>query len=329
VIENWSVGVAERLGLGWRELHAINPGLVMVQMPGFSQSPPEAERVGFGPTIEQMGGLVALQGYENGPPHKSGISYGDPTAGIVAAGATMLALLRRERTGVGSHVVVAQRDNIVGMVGEFIAAESIDAPYPVRIGNRDPDFAPHNVYRARDDAGRVQTDVAGNPLREFHETWLAIAVDSDEAWRGLRSVIGDPRLDDPHCERVEGRRANEAAIDEVIGAWSRDLDAGEAAARLQAAGVSAAPVLTPLMLTRDPHLEARGYYPTYDHPEAGVQRTARPVWRLARRPFAGVRPAPCFGEHNVEVLRDLAGYSDAEIAALAESGVIADVPASA
>ena len=84
--------------------------------------------------IEQMGGLVALQGYEGGPPHRSGISYGDPNAGIVAAGAISLALLRRERTGEGSHVVVRQRDNIIGMIGEFLVAESAGAAYEARTG---------------------------------------------------------------------------------------------------------------------------------------------------------------------------------------------------
>jgi len=81
VIENWSVGVSERLDIGYDELRALNPRIVFVQMPGFSKDLPESERVGFGPTIEQMGGLVALQGYQGGPPHKSGISYGDPIAG--------------------------------------------------------------------------------------------------------------------------------------------------------------------------------------------------------------------------------------------------------
>ena len=158
-------------------------------------------------------------------------------------------------------------------------------------------------------------------------TWLAIAVDSDHAWAALRSVAGDARLDDPAYATSDGRRMHEAAIDAVLAEWARELEPGEAAERLQAAGVSASPVLSPLMLVRDGHLAARGFYPTYDHPEAGRQRTSRPVWRLARRPFDGVRPAPCFGEHNVEVLRDLGGYSAAEIDALAEAGVIADVPA--
>jgi crotonobetainyl-CoA:carnitine CoA-transferase CaiB-like acyl-CoA transferase len=326
VIENWSVGVAERLGVGYEELRAINPRIVMVQMPGFGQTGAEAERVGFGPTIEQMGGLVALQGYEGGPPHKSGISYGDPTGGIMAAAVTALALLRREESGEGGHAVVRQRDNIIGLIGEYMLAESIGRPLPVRIGNRHPDHAPHNAYRTRDDGDRWQLDMLGNPLQEFTETWLAVAVESDEDWAALRTVMGDPRLDDPGYATIEGRRAAENAIDAAIGEWARDRASDEAAAELQAGGVSASPVLTPLMLTRDEHLNARGFYTTYDHPEAGEQSTTRPVWRLASRPFEGVGPAPCFGEHNVPVLRDLAGYDDEQIAALVEARVVTDAP---
>ena len=327
VIENWSSGVAERLGVDYPQLRALNPRIVMVQMPGFAQSGVEAQRVGFGPTIEQMGGLVALQGYEGGPPHKSGISYGDPTGGIMAAGATMLALLRREESGEGGHIVVRQRDNIIGLAGEFMLAESIGRPLPTRTGNRDPQHAPHNAYRTRDDGDRWQLDMLGARLSEFTESWLTIAVESDDQWEALRGVIGDSRLDDPAYAALDGRHAAEDAIDAVIDEWARDREHNEAAAELQAAGVSAAPVLTPLMLTRDEHLAARGFYTTYDHPEAGEQTTTRPVWRLAERPFEGVGPAPCFGEHNAEVLREFAGYNEAQIAALAEAGVITDAPA--
>ncbi|MFN8639903.1 MAG: CoA transferase [Dehalococcoidia bacterium] len=328
VIENWSVGVAERLGLGYPELQRLNPRVTLVQMPGFGQTGAEAERVGFGPTIEQMGGLVALQGYEGGPPHKSGISYGDPTGGIAAAGATALALWRREQTGRGSHVVVTQRDNIIGLVGEYIVAEALECPLPLRIGNRDHDMAPHGVYRTRDDDGRVQADILGNPIGEYHDTWLAIAVDSDAAWQRLRSVIVDERLGRSEYDSAAGRRTREVEIDGVLAEWARDFDAWDAAARLQAAGVSAMPVLSPLMLVRDAHLEARGFFPRYVHPEAGEHATSRPVWRLARRPFSGVRPAPCFGEHNEEILRELGGYSPDEIRGLRESEVIADQPLS-
>lgn len=327
VLENWSVGVSERLGMGYEDLKALNPGIVFVQMPGFSKELPESERVGFGPTIEQMGGLVALQGYEGGPPHKSGISYGDPIGGIIAAGAAALGLWRREGgSGEGCHIVVSQRDNVIGMVGEFIVAEALGLDYPVREGNHDPDAAPHNVYRTRDDDGRWSGDVLGRPVSEFHDTWVAIAVDSDDAWRALRGIIRDARLDDPAYDSLAGRKAGEATIDAVVGEWTRERDATAVAEALQAADIAACPVMSPLMLVQDPHLAARENFPTMAHPEAGEVKTARPVWRMARRPTPRPEPAPIFGQHNREVLRDLAGYTDAEVDVFEASGLLATVP---
>lgn len=326
VMENWSVGVADGIGIGYEELRAINPRIVMVQMPGFSQDGPEATRVGFGPSIEQMGGIVSLQGYPGGPPHKSGISYGDPVGGVVAAGAIALALLERKKTGCGSKVVIFQRDNVIGLVGEYLLAESIWHPLPTRLGSRDGDFAPHNVYQAADDEGRAQLGLAGGIVQEYHDTWVTIAVDSDDAWRRLVEVIGDSRLADPRYSSVAGRRSDQDAIDAIISAWVREQDAEMCASRLQAAGVSAMPVLSPLMLVRDAHLNARGYYPTVVHPDAGQVRTTHPVWRLRSRPQPPLRPAPCFGEHNEEVLRDLAGLTTAEIDAMRAADVIAEEP---
>lgn len=330
VLENWSVGVAERLGIGYDDLRALNPGIVFVQMPAFGKTGPEAERVGFGPSIEQMGGLVSLQGYEGGPPHRSGISYGDPNAGIVAAGAAALALFRREHTGGGGHVVVRQRDNLAGMVGEYMVAESLGVEIPPRMGNRDPLFAPQGVYRCKDDDdGRVIGDIMGEEVGRVFDNWIAISVDSDASWAALVQTIGDARLRAPGMASVEGRRAHHDVIDQTITDWTRARDAAEAAATLQAAGVSAAPVLSPLQVVQDPHLNARGTFPTVDHPVAGVHRTMRPVWRLRDRPFTGAKAAPAFGQHNREVLAELGGYSDAELDWMEAEGVLATVPTGA
>ncbi len=326
VIENWSVGVSDRLGIGYEALRALNPRIVFAQMPAYGNSGPEADRVGFGPAIEQMGGLVSLQGYEGGPPHRSGISYGDPNAGVLAAGAVALALFQRERTGEGSHVVVRQRDNIIGMIGEYIVAAALGIEVPIRTGNRDPEMAPHGVYRCRDDSGRVQSDVVGNPIREINDTWVAIAVEDDTSWVALVEVIGDPALRDPAFTTFDGRRTAHDAIDAAIERWTCQREPFEAAEALQAAGVSAMPVLSPLMVVRDEHLNARETFTTYDHPHAGVCGAMRPAWRLADRPFGGLRPAPCFGEHNREVLMELGGLSEGEVAALERDGVIATEP---
>lgn len=325
-VENWGSGVADRLGLGYEELRAIKPDLVYVSMPGFGHDGPDAHRIGYGPTIEQMGGLVALQGYEDGPPHKSGISYGDPVSGTTTAGAVGTALYRRARTGQGCYIVVPQRDGIVGLVGEYIVAEGVGEPIPTRIGNRDLQFAPHNVYRTHDTEPRPRLGIDEELMGEEIDTWLAIAVDSDAAWDGLRSVLGDARLDEPAYATAEGRRAAAEAIDTVIAEWARNRDPDEAASALQAAGVAASQVLTPLDLTSDAHLEARGAFTTYDHAVTGVQRTTLPAWRFARRPITHVGAAPAFGQHNTEVLTELAGYGADEVEAMAASGLTATAP---
>lgn len=315
-IENWSSGVADRQGLGFGDLKRINPRIIYVSMPGFGHHGSDAARIGFGPTIEQMGGLAALQGYEGGPPHRSSISYGDPVAGTTAAAAVAMALLRRDRTGEAAYAMVAQRDGMAGLVAEFVIGEVLGCPLPARIGNRDPSFAPQNAYPAAEGAPRRIVDILGAPIGAVTDRWLAITVDSDAAWHALCRVIGDARLDHPAYAAVEGRRAAQTAIDAVIAAWSATRDPEESAALLQAAGVAAAPILSPLMLAGDAHLAAREAFLWYDHAEAGRIRTTRPTWRLARRPVTSVRAAPCFGADSEDLLERLLGYSRAEVQAL-------------
>ncbi|MFQ5382602.1 MAG: CoA transferase, partial [Dehalococcoidia bacterium] len=241
VMENWSVGVAERLGIGYEELRALNPRLIFVQMPAFGCEGPEAERVGFGPNIEQMGGLVSLQGYEGAEPHKSGISYGDPNGGTLTAGVIAAALFRRDRTREGAHVVVIQRENIVGMIGEYVVARSLGYELPSRLGNRHPDRAPHGVYRTRDDSGRHGGLLPSTEV-QYHETWLALDVQTDKEWESLKLLLGDARLDDALVADAAGRTAAVGVIDAIVGQWARDRDPNETAAELQAAGIAASPV---------------------------------------------------------------------------------------
>ena len=218
-----------------------------------------------------------------------------------------------------------QRDNIIGMVGEYLVAESAGIEYPVRIGNRDPEMAPHGVYRTRDDSGRWQGDVLGNPVAEYHDTWVAIAVDSDDAWSALCSTLNDPRLARPEYDATAGRLHHQREIDAVLADCLRDRDPAEVARALQAAGVSACEVFSALMLVRDEHLAARGYFPTVVHPEAGEHVTTQPVWRFADRPQPPLLPAPCFGEHNREVLGAV-GYTDAQLDAMEAESILVTVP---
>jgi crotonobetainyl-CoA:carnitine CoA-transferase CaiB-like acyl-CoA transferase len=138
--------------------------------------------------------------------------------------------------------------------------------------------------------------------------------------------MGDQRLNVASWRAVAGRRQDETAIDTILSEWVASQDADACAERLQAGGVAAAPVLSPMMLLADEHLRERGFWQHVTQSEVGEHVTTHPVWRLANRPLGAMRGAPCFGEHNAEVLREVAGCSDEEISWLAENGVIADVP---
>ncbi len=107
----------------------------------------------------------------------------------------------------------------------------------------------------------------------------------------------------------------------MIAEWTSTRDPDDAADALQAAGVAASPVLTPLLATTDAHLLVRDAFIAYDHPDAGRQLTTAPTWRMRRRPITAVRAAPQFGQHSAEVLTTLAGYSDAEVSAMVAGGV--------
>jgi len=321
-IENWSSGVADRLGLGYKDLKQLNPRIIYVSMPGFGHTGPDAARIGFGPTIEQMGGLVALQGYEGDSPHRSGISYGDPIAGTIASGAVAMGLLHRERTGESCYLAIPQRDAICSLVGEFVVAEALGHPLPVQIGSKDPDWAPHNVYQARDTEPRESRGAAGRALMSFTDAWVAIAVNSDEAWEGLKRVIGNERLNSPLWNTAAGRKVAQDDIDAIIREWVAPREANAAAAELQAAGVPASPVLSPLTVTTDAHLAARDAFLPYTHPDTGPGRTTRPTWRMARRPATTVNPAPRFGEHSRGVLQRVAGYTPEEVDAMEAKAVI-------
>src|SRR5205823_6095176 len=140
----------------------------LVSMPGHGKTGPEAGYIAYGTQVEQLAGLVSVTGYEGGVPHKSGISYGDPVAGTLAAGAVMTALLYRRRTGRGQYVDLAQREALTGMIGEFVLHYGMTRRLPERTGNAHPSWAPHGVYPCAGD-----------------DAWVAIAVRSDEEFAAL------------------------------------------------------------------------------------------------------------------------------------------------
>lgn len=323
LLENYRAGVLERLGLGWDVLRGANPRLVACSMPGFGSNGSEAARAAYGPIVEAMSGLASLGGVGGGSPLASGVSYGDPLAGTMAAGVIMLGLLQRDRTGEGVRIELAQRDNMLSMIGEVFVEYSRSGRLPARLGNRHPVWAPQGCYPSlpRDSEQAPPIFGSNDPMLD---RWLAISVTSGEEWLALCGVIGRADLaGDPTLSGATARWARHDEIDEAIEAWSSHLDPGEAAAALQAVGVPAGPVLHPADLRGDPHLAARGFFGTVTHPTMGEHRMSAPLWRFEDPPVWHRRAAPLLGEHTDEVLVGVVGMLPAEVERLRARGVVA------
>jgi crotonobetainyl-CoA:carnitine CoA-transferase CaiB-like acyl-CoA transferase len=310
VIENYRPDVMESFDLGYEAFKAVRPNIIMVSMPGHGKDGPEADRIAYGTNVEQLGGLVSIQGYEDRGPHKSGISYGDPMAGIAAAGAVISALFHKRATGEGQYIEVAQREAMTTLIGEHVVGYSMTGRVPVPIGNRHVSMAPHGVYPA-----------AGE------DEWVAIAVGSDSQFAALCAAIGrDELAKDARFADVVSRYRNQEELDGILSWWTSQRPAEETAGLLTSAGIPASPVIATPRLAQDPQLRARGLFELVAHAAAGVWEIDGLPYKYSRTPAHIRLPPASFAQHNQYVFRELLGLSETQVSALRDKGVIADAP---
>ena len=264
----------------------------------------------LGPTMEQVAGMCAMVGYGDGRPVSTGPAYLDPIGAFHGSAAMLTALLHRQRTGEGQHVEVPQVEAAMQMIGEHLLQAAETGVNPEVKGNRLAESAPHDVFPAKG------TD-----------EWVAIDVRTDDEWTALCKVIGKEALaSDPRFATVRERVAHQDDLAEVIGTWTRPLDKHEAAKRLQDAGVPAAGVYKANDTLACEYLNFRAFSAVLDHPEAGRHLHQGLPYRFEKTPIRHRHAAPCLGEHNHYVLREVLGRSDAEIEELERSGTIRSVP---
>jgi crotonobetainyl-CoA:carnitine CoA-transferase CaiB-like acyl-CoA transferase len=310
VVENFTPRVMDGFGLDWAAVAAANPRAIMVRMPGFGLSGPWRDRTGFAQTMEQVSGMAWMTGLTDGPPL---IPRGacDPMAGMHAVIALLVALDERERTGRGALVEMTMVEAALNAAAEQVIERSAYGTLLHRDGNRGPVAAPQGVYRCRGD-----------------EQWLALAVATDAQWRGLLAALSDPEwAADPTLAGVAGRRIAHDRLDEELARWCSRHDRDELVELLAKHGVPAAPVLAPRDIAANPHMRARGFFETVDHPVVGTHDLPGLPFRLSERGTGWLRsPPPTLGQHNDEVLGGVLGLSDDEIRGLRADGVIGDRP---
>jgi len=308
VIENYRADVLDKLGLGYEVLRSVRPDVILVSMAAFGKSGADQDLVGFGPVIEMMSGLCSRTGYyEEDEPFKTGLSYGDPVGGTYAAASVALALTKRQRTGKGAYIDLAQREGAAALAGEAFAAASLRGETtPRHLGNRSDRWAPQGTYRC---AGEDQ--------------WIVVSVVTDDEWRACCAVIG---RDDLAGLDLAERQARHDELDEVLADWARDRDPQDAMEDLQNAGVPAGRVLDTGDIHEDPQLLRRHYWVHMPHPQMHRYKQAAIAWRLVECNPQPIRHSPLFGEHTRELLTTVVGMSDADVDELYAAGVCADEP---
>ena len=305
VVQNFGTGVLDRLGLGYTVLQSIKPDIILASVSGYGQTGPLKAYMGYGPAMPPLTGLSAATGYVGGEPEEFGLSMPDPTAGLTAALGVVQALDNRHHTGNGDHIDVSLWEATGALAIEAFAQAQLTGEEPARIGNRDPQMAPHGVFPC-----------AGE------DEWVAIACASDEEWQALARCIDVRLIDDARFTTLSLRKQNEAALEELLGDWCRERDRWAITHQLQALGIAAMPTLTTADIVNDPHLNERGFIERLPHPEVGVRAHTGIPWRFRNRPNGVDRPAPCLGADTDALLKRVLSYSDEQIEKLRTVGVL-------
>jgi crotonobetainyl-CoA:carnitine CoA-transferase CaiB-like acyl-CoA transferase len=311
LIENNVPETIEKAHITYEELVAYNPRLIMIRMPAFGLSGPYKNYRALGTHIEGMIGHHYVRGYPDGTPDESGDVYtGDAVAGIQGGFAVAMALRHRARTGEGQLIELAQAENFLPLLGEQILEWTMNGNDPGPQGNRHRTHAPHQAYPA-------------HPAHDGLEQWIAIDVGTDAEFAALCEVLGSPRLtSDARFATCEARLANLAALDVAIGELTKKYDKFWLFHHLQAAGVTAGPLLSARERFQSPHLQARGFFEYVHQDSVGWQWYPGMFWKMASTPNSIRRGPVTLGQDNDYVFRDILGCSDSEYAALIESGQV-------
>ena len=308
--ENFAPGAIERLGLGWDELHKLNPRLVYAQVKGFGSGTPYENNLAFDMIAQACGGNMAITGERDGRPAKPGPTLGDTGTGMLLAIGVLGALFQRERTGKGRRVQVAMQDAQLQYTrGAFIQHARTGQP-AMRNGAKSlaGGMAPADIYPCKPGGPNDYVYVFTSPGNEEH-------------WRRLLTVIGhEDLIQDPRFATREARAKHEAEIDAMVSEWTRRHDKHEAMRLVGAAGVPAGAVFDTGDLLAEPSFAERGIIQTMQHPAGELRMPAFPV-RFDGAP-APVRPSPLLGEHTSEVFADWLGMSAGDLEGLRKDGVV-------
>ncbi|MCP8971073.1 CaiB/BaiF CoA transferase family protein [Ectobacillus ponti] len=307
IIENFRPGTMEKWGIGYEELRAINPRIIMVRISGYGQDGPYRDKPGFGSIGEAMGGLRYLTGYPDRPPTRVGVSIGDSIASLYAVTGAMMAVYHRDvkGTGEGQCVDVALYEAVFSMMESLLPEYDRTGSIRERTGSTLPGITPSNTYVCRD--GK----------------YVVIGANGDGIFKRLMVLIGKPELaEDLRFHNNAARSQHAELLDALIEEWTKERSLEEALAALDGAKVPAGPIYSIADIAADPHYAARDMLCEIEVEGIGRLKVPGIVPKLSVTPGTLEWSGPKLGQHTEEVLTGLLGMSGQDVQQLQQKGIV-------
>jgi CoA:oxalate CoA-transferase len=306
LLENFSPGTLDGLGVGYEVLKDINPRLIYATGTGFGISGPDRDNLAMDFTIQAASGIMSITGDPDGPPMKAGPTLVDFMGGIHLYAAVVTALLQRTTTGQGQLVEVAMQETVYPSLASSYDYHLRTGKVPPRAGNRQAGLAsaPYNAFQTKNG-------------------WVAIHVVTEAHWRNLLQAMGRADLlEDSRFSTNPARTENMTATEALVTAWTIGLDTTEVVAAAKRYRIPVAAVRNAIEVMNDPHMHERGMLQRIDHPSLGPVILPNSPLRLHGSDRVEPVPSPLLGQHNVEVYGGWLGLGAEEVAALRRAGAI-------
>ena len=296
LLENFSAGVMDRLGLGYDEMKKNNPKLIYASLSGFGQTGPNSNRMAFDSIAQAMGGLMSVTGFPDNPPTKCGPAIADLGGGAFTVISILAALLHRNASGEGQRVDISLQDCIWLLTAvETLGAFVLNGESGTKMGNMHPGIVPWNTYHARDG-------------------YVVLCIVTIGQWQKMAQLMGrgDLTLDTDSLSLVS-RVQRRTELDSIVADWVKDKTMAELQKIMDDAGLPFARVMDTAQIVSDPHMNSRRMTVEVEQMLSGSLKMPGTVFKLSQTPGDPFPPAPFLGEHNSEVYAGLLGYSEEKI----------------
>ncbi len=304
LVENYLTGSLDKMGLGYEQLHELNPRLVYCSISGYGRSGPYAGKGGYDFILQAEGGIMGITGPVEGPPFRVGVSIIDLTTGMFASTAILVALRSRDVSGEGQLLDLSLLDSSAAILSNVASNYLIGGVEPRRMGNAHFNIAPYEVFRARD-------------------RWLTLGALNQRQWENLCNVVDRQEIiDDPLFASNQDRVENRASLAEVLNGAFAAREAREWIEELHQVGIPSGVINTIADVFNHPQAQERDLKIELEHPTAGVLSFPGYPYKFSETPAQARRPPPLLGEHTDEVLSELLEYSPEEVQELHEQGAI-------